>query len=39
LSFLGYSDDEQRHTQEQAIQQGRDVCEVGDSACIHLIVD
>jgi len=25
--------------QEQAIQQGGDVCEVGDSACTHLIVD
>ncbi|XP_078493383.1 protein ECT2 isoform X2 [Ciona intestinalis] len=39
LSFLGFSECEKNHMQEQAREQGGLVAEVGDPICSHLVVD
>nr|CAB3240785.1 protein ECT2 [Phallusia mammillata] len=39
LSFLGFSEQEKEHMQEQAKQQGGEVTDVGDGSCTHLVVE
>lgn len=39
LSFLGFSEREQEHMQQQAEQQGGKFAEVGHDSCTHLVVD
>lgn len=39
LSFLGFTEEERKHMEDQATSQGGSFAPVGDPTCTHLIVD
>ena len=38
-SFFHFLENEKKHMEEQAIEQGGSVCDVSDPSCTHVVVD